>query len=124
MFIKVLKSKIQQLVVSDSNLHYPGSISLPASLMKLASIRPFEAVHVNNRSNGHRIVTYALPNSSDTKVTLNGAASKLFNTGAEIHVLSFAYLDQAEPHEPLLVLTDQRNRLVSCGAYAIHDNRQ
>lgn len=121
MLIQVLKSKIQELVVSESSILYPGSISLPEELMKAASIREFELVHVNNKTNGNRITTYAVPSAKPGFVTLNGAASKLFTKGDLIHVLSYAYLDvkESETFTPILVKADHANKIIEAGAYKL-----
>src|SRR5688572_4168972 len=113
MLIQVLKSKIQELTVSESSALYPGSIAIPEELMKAASIREFELVYVNNKSNGNRIITYAVPSGKKGYVTVNGAASLLFNKGDSIHVLTYAYLDQKESEEfrPMLVKADKTNLL-------------
>ncbi len=85
MFLQLLKVKIQELVVTESDINYTGSISLPATLMEVAGIHQCEMVYVNNKTNGHRITTYAVKNDSLNKVTINGAASKLFQAGDHIH---------------------------------------
>lgn len=119
MHTQMLKSKIQELQVTESSINYPGSISLPEELMKAARIRPFELVHVNNKSNGNRIQTYAVKSSEKGRVTLNGAASKLFSKGDTIHVLSYALLNEqeAEDHEPILVLASSSNLLIQASPY-------
>jgi aspartate 1-decarboxylase len=119
MLLQILKSKIQQLVVTESSIEYPGSISLPKSLLKAAGIKHFELVYVNNKTNGNRIVTYAVQNKSEKEVTVNGAASKLFNKGDIIHVLSFAYFDEAEAdeHKPTIVIADHNNQVIETKIY-------
>jgi aspartate 1-decarboxylase len=121
MLLQVLKSKIQQLVVTESRIEYPGSISLPDCLLTASGINKFELVHVNNKTNGNRIVTYAVANDSLDVVTVNGAASKLFNDGDIIHVLTFAYMDEIEilAHQPLLIVTDKANRIIEAIPYVL-----
>lgn len=121
MLIQVLKSKIQELIVTESSILYPGSIALPVELMRAASIREFELVHVNNKTNGNRITTYAVPSAKEGVVTVNGAASKLFNKGDLIHVLSYAYLNENETETfvPVLVKADKDNRMVEAGSYKL-----
>jgi aspartate 1-decarboxylase len=121
MLLQFLKSKIQQLTVTESKLDYPGSISLPRQLLTASQIGQFELVHVNNKTNGNRIITYAVPNNSKNDVTVNGAASKLFNNGDIIHVLAYAYLEENEvtAHQPLLVITDEDNNIIETKPYII-----
>lgn len=119
MLIQLLKSKIQELVVSESSTDYPGSICLPEELMKAANIRQFELVYVNNKTNGNRIMTYAVRSKQPGFVTVNGAASKLFNVGDQIHVLSYAQFTETEAQsfQPVLVLANRNNRLAASQPY-------
>jgi aspartate 1-decarboxylase len=119
--LQILKAKIQQVVVSESNINYPGSISLPAELLKASGIKQFELVHVNNRTNGNRIITYAVKNTKQGFVSVNGAASKFFQKGDIIHILAFAQLSEteADAFTPTLVLTDNQNNVIESKSYVI-----
>lgn len=121
MTIQILKAKIQGVIVSESNIDYPGSISLPTELLTASGIKQFELVHVNNRTNGNRIITYAIKNKQSGRVTINGAASKFFQKGDTIHVLAFAYIDESEAElfKPTLVLTDNENNVTETKPYSI-----
>lgn len=119
--IQMLKTKIQELVVTDSSIDYPGSIALPGDILSAAGIYPFEKVYVNNKSNGNRIITYAVV-SSEQKVTVNGAASHLFRKGDLVHVLSYALVneEEAKVHQPLLVLANGNNSLLEVKPYILN----
>ena len=119
MILQILKAKIQEITVTESSIHYPGSISLPDELLQASGIKQFEQVYVNNKTNGNRIMTYAVRNKQKGKVTVNGAASKLFQNGDIIHVLAYATLtnEEAENFLPTLVITDKENNLVSSKPY-------
>jgi aspartate 1-decarboxylase len=121
MILQVLKSKIQGVIVSESSIDYPGSIALPEELLLAAGIKQFELVHVNNRTNGNRIITYAVRSKKAGFVSVNGAASKLFRKGDTVHVLTFAYLteEEAEGFQPVIVLTDEENRLAESKGYTL-----
>lgn len=121
MLTQILKAKIQELTVTESSIDYPGSISLPDELMKASGIRQFELVHVNNKTNGNRIITYAVRNKHKGHVTVNGAASKFFQRGDIIHVLAFTLLNEQETEtfQPLLVITDKENKVVTSKPYMI-----
>ena len=58
MLIQLLRIKIQELIVSESSASYPGSIGLPSEIIEATGLKLFEKVHVNNLTNGNRIVTY------------------------------------------------------------------
>lgn len=119
MKIQILKSKIQGVIVTESSIEYPGSISLPSELLSASGIKQFELVHVNNKTNGHRIITYAVRNNQMGRVTINGAASKFFHKGDVVHVLAFAYMTEteAEMFIPNLVLTDNENNVTEIKPY-------
>lgn len=121
MLLQILKSKIKHLTVTESNSEYQGSISLPEELMHAANIKPFESVHVNNKTNGNRIITYAIKSKQKGMVTINGAASKLFSQGDIVHVLVFAYMNDHEANGfvPTLVITDKENNLIKSEAYKL-----
>jgi aspartate 1-decarboxylase len=117
--LQMLKAKIQSVVVTESHINYPGSISLPEELLKASGIKPFELVHVNNRTSGKRIVTYAVKSREQGYVSVNGAASHFFRKGDSVHVLAFAYLSEteAETFQPILVTADTENKLLVVRAY-------
>ena len=121
MMLQILKAKIQEVIVSESNIDYPGSISLPAELIKASGIRQFEFVHVNNKTNGNRITTYAVISKQNGFVSVNGAASKHFRKGDIVHVLAYTYLNEkeADTFQPTLVITDKENNVVSSGPYVL-----
>lgn len=119
MMLQILKAKIKEAVVSESNINYPGSISLSDELLVASGIKEFELVHVNNKTNGNRIITYAVRNDQKGRVTINGAASKFFKKGDVIHVLAFAFIDEKEYHtfKPTLVVTDKENHVIESRFY-------
>ena len=116
-----MEVEIQQLVVTESSLNYPGSITLPYDVMEVSGIKQFELVHVNNRTNGNRIITYAIKGKQKQFVSINGAAAKLFSKGDVIHVLAFAYFqdEEAEKHKPILVITNNENGVIETINYTI-----
>jgi len=120
MLIQLLRVKIQQLIVSESSEQYPGSIALPDDLLEATGLRLFEQVHVNNLTNGNRIVTYVVRSKKPGFVTLNGAASKLFTKGDKIHVLAYGYFTEqdAGTFEPRIIYADAQNRVTEAKTYA------
>ena len=55
----VLKSKIQRPIVTDANLNYEGSITIPEDLMEKAGIWEHEQVLVAAET-GERLTTYVI----------------------------------------------------------------
>ena len=119
--INLLKSKIQELIVSESSLDYPGSISLPLELIKAANLQEFEQVFVNNKTNGARINTYVVISKKAGFVSQNGAASHHFKKGDLIHVLSYRLVGEknVSRHKPILVRADLNNRVIEAKPYFI-----
>lgn len=120
MFIQLLRSKVQQLIISESSENYPGSIGLPDDIIEAGGFKLFEQVYVNNLTNGNRIMTYLVRSKKAGFVTLNGAASKLFTKGDKIHVLAFGYFKEEEAldFEPTIVYTDAHNHVIEVKTYA------
>ena len=93
----MLKSKIHRATVSDSNLHYVGSITIDPDLLEAADILEHEQVHVVDVDNGARFETYTIPGergSGDMRV--NGAAARLVHQGDTIIVISYGSYDEAD----------------------------
>ena len=55
MIIELLKSKIHRVKVTQSELHYVGSITIDEALMDAADLVENEKVHVVNVNNGERL---------------------------------------------------------------------
>lgn len=122
MLIQLLRIKIQELIVSESSAAYPGSIALPVEIIRATGLKLFEKVHVNNLTNGNRIVTYIVKSPKAGFVSLNGAASKKFSKGDKIHVLAYGYMDSAAAEEdfhPVILYADANNRLLEVKEYSI-----
>jgi aspartate 1-decarboxylase len=118
MLIHTLKCKIKELTVTESSILYPGSIAIPEEILLASGIREFEQVHVNNKTNGNRILTYALKSREKGFVSINGAASHLFNKGDLIHVISYCLTDASEGNSlPVLITANNQNEVVAVESY-------
>ncbi|KPJ66259.1 MAG: hypothetical protein AMJ43_08720 [Coxiella sp. DG_40] len=114
MFVKILKSKLHRATVTDTKLHYPGSIEIDSALMQAADILPYEFVLVADLNNGSRLETYAVPAEPDSgKVVILGAAARLIDPGDIIIILSFGYYtpQEAKKIKPKLVILDENNKI-------------
>jgi aspartate 1-decarboxylase len=109
----LMKSKLHRAVVTGANLHYVGSVTIPADLMAMADLLPHERVQVVDIDNGARLETYVIagPHGSG-ELTLNGAAARLVQPGDRVIVISYGlYTDaEAREHRPTVVLLDEQNR--------------
>jgi len=116
MFLKMLKSKIHRAVVSETNLHYEGSMTIDSTLMEAAGILPYEEIAVWNITNGERFTTYAVPGKPDSgELIVNGAAAHRARKGDIIIIATFAYVEEtaAARHKPTIILVDKKNRIKS-----------
>ncbi|MCK5572312.1 MAG: aspartate 1-decarboxylase, partial [Bacteroidetes bacterium] len=50
----MLRAKIHRVVVTDADLHYEGSLTIPPELLELADVKEYEAVSVWNVTQGTR----------------------------------------------------------------------
>ncbi len=110
----MLKSKIHRATITEANLHYEGSLTIDADLMRAADILPYEMVHIYNISNGARFETYAIAGEPGSGVIcLNGAAARKGVPGDLIIITTYATYsaEELESHQPKVVLVDAHNRL-------------
>ena len=102
----MLKSKIHRATVTDSDLHYVGSITIDPDLLEAADILEHEQVHVVDVDNGARFETYTIAGERGSgEMKVNGAAARLVHRGDTIIVISYAQYEEAElaAYEPLVV---------------------
>ena len=105
----VLQSKFQEVVVVHSNTSYEGSITIDPELLHHAKMYPSEMVDVNDSTNGNRITTYILPGKRGSgEIKINGAASRVINTGDHIHILAYKSIPETmiKYHSPTIIHTD------------------
>ncbi|MCY0897370.1 MAG: aspartate 1-decarboxylase [Firmicutes bacterium] len=115
MFREMLKSKIHRATVTESNLHYIGSLTLGYALMEAADILPNEFVHITNINTGDHWVTYAIEDHENPgALCLNGTAARHFHPGDLVIVLAYGYYSDEEIRSgirPRLVYVDGQNRI-------------
>ena len=115
----MLKSKIHRATVTESDLHYIGSITIDPGLLEAADIREHEQVQVVDVDNGARFETYTIAGERGAgAICVNGAAARLVHTGDTLIVLSYASYDESEldRYEPRVVHVDRSNRIVDVDA--------
>jgi len=112
---QMLKSKIHRATVTDSDLHYVGSVTIDAELMEHADLLPVEHVHVLDVDNGARFETYVIEGERGAgDMCLNGAAARLVQPGDRVIIVSYGLYSEAElaDHAPRVVHVDERNAIV------------
>ncbi|OHB57382.1 MAG: aspartate 1-decarboxylase [Planctomycetes bacterium RBG_13_44_8b] len=114
MFVKLLKSKLHRATVTDTKLHYPGSIAIDSRLIEAAGYLPYEFVLIADLNNGNRLETYVVPAEADSgRITILGAAAHLIKPKDLIIVFSFGYYtpEEAKKHKPKIIVLDENNKI-------------
>ena len=97
MTIKVLKSKLHRIRVTEACLEYEGSLTLDPDDMEAVGIVQFEKILCADLENGNRFETYAIAGKRGSHVCcLNGAAAHQGSVGDRLIVMAFA---RATPEE-------------------------
>lgn len=115
----MLKSKIHRATVTQSDLHYVGSVTLDEDLMDAADLLAGERVAIVDITNGARLETYVIPGARGSGVIgINGAAAHLVAPGDLVIVLSYGTMDDAEArhYRPRVVFVNADNRIVHEGS--------
>jgi len=115
MFISVLKSKIHRVKLTQTELHYVGSITIDEDLMDAAGIIENEKVQVLNVNNGERLETYVITGARNSgQICLNGPAARMAAVGDVVIVISYAMMtvEEAKVHKPIAIFPDEQNKLI------------
>ncbi|SDD52646.1 aspartate 1-decarboxylase [Auraticoccus monumenti] len=111
----MLKSKIHRATITDSDLHYVGSITIDPDLLEAADILEHEQVAVVDVDNGARFETYTIAGERGSGVVkVNGAAARLVHRGDTVIVISYGVYDRAdlETYEPRVVHVERGTNAV------------
>jgi aspartate 1-decarboxylase len=114
MIIELLKSKIHRVKVTQTELHYVGSITIDEDLMDAANFIENEKVQVVNVNNGERFETYVIKGErSSGVICLNGPAARKAATGDHVIIISYCSMEfeAAKKYKPIAVYTDSNNKL-------------
>jgi aspartate 1-decarboxylase len=114
MMLKVLKSKLHRAKVTDTKLHYPGSIAVDPDLMDAVGLVSYESVFVADLNNGSRLETYVVPAERGSgDVIILGAAAQLIKPQDIVIIFSFAFAtaDEIKEHKPKIAVLDENNKI-------------
>jgi aspartate 1-decarboxylase len=109
MQIQVMKSKLHYVTVTQAELDYIGSVTIDEDLMDAANLIENEQVHILNKNNGERFITYVLKGARGSGVIcLNGPAALRVKLGDVIIIVSYAAMDfeEAKKFRPWVVFPD------------------
>ena len=114
MLVKILKSKLHRATVTDTKLHYAGSVAVDPELMEAVGFMPYESVMIADLNNGSRLETYVVPGEAGSRdVVIMGAAAQLIKPKDIVIVFSFAFLtpEEAKDFKPQVVALNERNEI-------------
>jgi aspartate 1-decarboxylase len=114
MQIQLLKSKIHRVKVTQTELHYVGSITIDEDLMDAANMIENEKVQVVNINNGERLETYVIKGDRGTgMICLNGPAARKAATGDSVIIISYCSMEfeEAKKYKPIAIYPDHNNKL-------------
>jgi len=112
MNIEILKSKIHRATITETRLHYEGSITIDRELIDAAHLYIYEKVQILNINNGSRFETYVIEGTPGKReICINGAAARLAQPGDLIIILSYAIIDEnkLKDWKPVVVHVDTGN---------------
>ncbi|MCA0427296.1 MAG: aspartate 1-decarboxylase [Bacteroidetes bacterium] len=116
MQIQLLKSKIHRARITQTELHYVGSITIDEDLMDAANMIEYEKVQVVNINNGERLETYVIKGERGSgNICLNGPAARKAAVGDPVIVISYCLMDfeEAKKYQPIAIYPDNNNKLPS-----------
>ncbi len=116
MFVNILKIKLHRARVTETKLHYPGSIAIDSALMDAAGILSYESVLIADLNNGSRLETYVVPAEAGLgKVAILGAAAQLIEPEDIVIIMSFGFMtpEEAEQFKPKVAVLDENNRITA-----------
>jgi len=114
MFLKLMKSKLHRATVTETKLHYPGSIAIDSALMEAVGMVPYESVHIFDVNNGNRLETYVIPAPANSgQVTVLGAAAHLIEKDDVVIIISFGFFapEEVDGFKPKVVVLDEKNNI-------------
>lgn len=122
MLITKLKSKIHLATVTGIELNYEGSCAIDKILLKEANISEGEQIHVLNRNNGERFITYAMSSDIPGEVSVRGPGAHKAKIGDVVVIVAYAQVEPLEILNPSVVFVNPENKKMEPGY--VHDPAQ
>lgn len=117
MELTMMKAKLHRACVTETDLHYEGSLMIDKDLLEQSGILPNERIEIWNINNGARFATYAIEGPHGSGVmALNGAASRMAEIGDFIIVCAFARMSEqkAKAYQPTVLHLNPDNSVKAC----------
>ncbi len=118
MHLTMLKAKLHQARVTQSELEYEGSCAIDGNLLDEAGIHEYEQIQIYNLANGNRFTTYAIRGEVGSgMISVNGAAAHQASPGDRVIICSYVQLEQKEVQnfKPKLVYLNEKNQITHTG---------
>ena len=106
MLVTMLKSKLQDGVITESREDYEGSIMIDEKIMNSMRLVEYEAVYVNSLEYDARHLTYVIPGEAGSGIlSVRGALAQYFKEGDRVHINCFCSMtvDETSSHRPRVV---------------------
>ncbi|NJK91449.1 MAG: aspartate 1-decarboxylase [Blastochloris sp.] len=111
MLREVLKSKLHRAMVTDANVEYEGSITIPEDLMRLTDLWAGEKVLVASITTGARLETYVQQGPAGSgQIVINGGAAHSIKKGERVSIMAFATTEH--PLESKRILCNDQNQVI------------
>jgi aspartate 1-decarboxylase len=110
----MLKAKLHHARVTAVELEYEGSCAIDEDLLDMADIREYEQIHIYNKNNGERFITYVIRAERGSGIiSINGAAAKKASVGDRIIICAYTTMDlsAADQFKPKLVYLGEDNQI-------------
>lgn len=101
--------------VTETELHYHGSVTIDRDLMDAIGLLPYEKVLIANCENGSRAESYVIEGERGSKVIkMNGALAHMANVKDRVIILSFASLtpEETKTFQPQVAILNDSNDIV------------
>lgn len=118
MQIEMLIGKLHQAAVTQSDLHYQGSVTIDEDLIEAAGFLPHQKVDIYNINTGGRFQTYVIRGKRGGRmICLNGAAARMVQVGDRVIIAAYGLFDskEAAKHEPHVILLNEANEIIGRG---------
>lgn len=116
MLLTMMKGKLHQARVTQTELHYEGSCAIDEDLLDIVGILPNEQIQIYNVSNGNRFTTYAITAPRGSRmISVNGAAALLANLNDTVIIVAYASFqpEEARLFKPKVAVLNAENEVVS-----------
>ena len=90
----VMAVKLHGICVTQCDLHYSGSITLPPRILNASKLSSGDVVSIYNFNNGARYDTYVIEGNDDHTVGINGPSARLCYEGDRIVVVQYVTTDE------------------------------